>query len=1222
MFTTIFKYELRHWFRHVPIYIYAFIFLFMSIIIFSGMASENSARWDGLFMNSAFQVFKMANLFNVFIYFLLPGIIGLSIFRDFRNNRHALLYAFPFKKLEYLAAKFSSAFFVSAIIILMVGIGFTLGTMLPGVNPDAIGAFRLDAYLQLYGLFLLPNLLFVSICIFFTVAMSRNIFAGFVVVVLLVLMQAVIGVIEDGANLAQLTAIIDPLGLKAIAQEVKYWTIAEKNNQLLPLSGNVLWNRVFWMGLSLLLAVLTYRRFQFSQHSNSIAKPEGITKRIFNKQVQLDNRSVSPHLPIQIRKINFPKANFNFSFPEQLKATWRLSNFDFQHIVKSWLFVSLVLAGLIFICFMLGISNPRWDTKTYPVTWQMLFLPNMHFSGVINLMTFLYAGVLIHRARMNNSSQIIDSTAVPNWVLLTSKFLALVKMQVLLLALMMIGGMAVQAFQGYYKFELGHYLFELYGMHLIHFMMWAMLALFVQSLLNNPYLGFFLLIFAPIGFIALGPSAQNIGLDFLEHPIFRYNQQSGPIMGVPYSDMDGYGAFLPAYFTYKIYWFFAGVMLMISAYLFWRRGMVYSVAERFRLVKARTNTKLITASILLLIAFVSLGFSIYYETNIESTYYSDNTRHNLLRTAKKQFEPYEKLVQPMITDVHIDLNLFPEERRFEAKGQYWLENKSTQVIDTLMLVHAAGLNTTYQFDRKHQVLNKEDIVDVAHVDMIVLEKGLAIGDRLKMNFTNHNAIPTWLKTDTYVKKHGTLIRDDIFPRFGNWIPYLSDGHHHTAYDEENYTSEDIDTSKSVTSIDSDRINFSATVSTSKDQIAVASGNFERQWTQNDRNYFSFKSDQKIPHSFIFTSGDYAVAKDQWGEVALEIYYHKEHDYNIERMLDGMKAGLEYCSKNFSPYHYKELRIVEFSQVGGASAHSYPNTIPTGEGAGFIANVDDRENGGVDYVFGTAVHEVAHQWWGGQVIPADSPGSKMVVESMAEYVNFKVKQHYKGKKRFLNYVRHANDGYLKGRSRKMHKEHPLMYTRPSQNYIHYPKGGLALYVMSEYIGEDTLNTTLRKYVDKVAFQENNYTTSAELVKFIRAATPDSLQYLIEDWFETITFYDNELLDTEIKELDNGEYETKITFNVSKYRTDGDGNIRYSTNQRDSLSYENLYSLPLRDYIEIGVFDKKENALHSEKHKINQIHNQLIINTLHKPYKIQLDPNYLLIDRERENDFWEQ
>ncbi|MEL6945073.1 MAG: hypothetical protein AAFO82_20640, partial [Bacteroidota bacterium] len=445
-------------------------------------------------------------------------------------------------------------------------------------------------------------------------------------------------------------------------------------------------------------------------------------------------------------------------------------------------------------------------------------------------------------------------------------------MQILLLALMMLGGMAVQAFQGYFKFEIGHYLFELYGIHLIHFMIWAMLALFVQSLLNNPYLGFFLLIFAPIGFIALGPTAYDIGWEFLEHPIFRFNQQSGSITGIPYSDMDGYGAFLPAYFAYKTYWLAAGILLLIAAFLLWQRGLTYSFGERLSLFWQRFHWKLASLASILLIAFLSMGFGIYYESNIKRDYFSDNTRHNLLRAAKKDYRAYENLVQPRITDVQIKLDLFPNERRFEAKGEYLLQNKSTQAIDTLMIVHANGLHTTYQFDRAHRVLSQDKIVDVAHIDLVILEESLQIGDSLTMTFENYNEAPTLLHSDTYVKKHGTLIRDDIFPRFGNWIPYFSDGHHHTAYDEAHYDAESIDSSKSFVSIDSDRINFSATVSTNKNQIALASGNLQKQWTDQDRNYFYFKSERKIPHGFIFTSGEYAVAKDQWKDVALEIYY--------------------------------------------------------------------------------------------------------------------------------------------------------------------------------------------------------------------------------------------------------------------------------------------------------------------------------------------------------------
>jgi ABC-2 type transport system permease protein len=65
-----------------------------------------------------------------------------------------------------------------------------------------------------------------------------------------------------------------------------------------------------------------------------------------------------------------------------------------------------------------------FGTETYPVTWQMLLIPGGTFGLFINLVTFLFAGMLIHRGATARMSHLIDSTPVPNWVLLTSKFIA------------------------------------------------------------------------------------------------------------------------------------------------------------------------------------------------------------------------------------------------------------------------------------------------------------------------------------------------------------------------------------------------------------------------------------------------------------------------------------------------------------------------------------------------------------------------------------------------------------------------------------------------------------------------------------------------------------------------------------------------------------------------------------------------------------------------------
>ena len=367
------------------------------------------------------------------------------------------------------------------------------------------------------------------------------------------------------------------------------------------------------------------------------------------------------------------------------------------------------------------------------------------------------------------------------------------------------------------------------------------------------------------------------------------------------------------------------------------------------------------------------------------------------------------------------------------------------------------------------------------------------------------------------------------------------------------------------------------------------------------------------------SGEFEVVKDLWNGIDLEIYYHKKHPYNIERMMKGMKAGLKYCSENFSPYQFKQLRIVEFSQTGGATAHGFPGTIPFGEGAGFIADVDDSDLGGVDYAFGTAVHETAHEWWGHQVLPADVLGSKMIVESLAEYVNVKVKEKEKGIQKTRNYLKHNMKTYLELRGHSNNQESPLIYTRPNQGFVYYPKGAIVFNAISDYIGEQKLNDALKAYVEQVAFQEVTYTTSLELVDYIRRAVPDSLQYMIKDLFETVTLYDNKISNWEYTQLENGTYQVDINLLVSKYRDNGFGKLSFSDNGIDSLSCldpktdEQILSLPLNDYLEIGIFGEEQEVLHLQKYKLDNIINTKSIIVDKMPLKVGIDPYFKLIDR---------
>ena len=383
-------------------------------------------------------------------------------------------------------------------------------------------------------------------------------------------------------------------------------------------------------------------------------------------------------------------------------------------------------------------------------------------------------------------------------------------------------------------------------------------------------------------------------------------------------------------------------------------------------------------------------------------------------------------------------------------------------------------------------------------------------------------------------------------------------------------------------------------------------------------------DSKILNFYAFNSARYEVKKELWNGISLEIYYHKPHTYNLDRMMKGMKASLAYNAKNFSPYQHKQARIIEFPRTQGTFAQSFANTIPFSEGFGFIAAVDDENEDGVDYPFAVTVHEVAHQWWAHQVIGADVLGATMLSESLSEYVALKVLEHEHGKPKMRTFLKEALDGYLMQRTFESKREKPLMYN-DGQGYIRYQKGSLVFYALSDYIGEENLNSALKRYVEKVKFQEAPYTTSIEMVNYIREVTPDSLSYVINDMFETITLYQNRITDVTSTELENGKYQVDIEFEVSKYRNDEKGKKFYAEKAGDTLSYtpadkkKPILSVKLQDYIDIGIFTeeevdgkKKEVALYLQKHKITQINNKITIIVDKKPTEVGVDPYNKLID----------
>ena len=432
----------------------------------------------------------------------------------------------------------------------------------------------------------------------------------------------------------------------------------------------------------------------------------------------------------------------------------------------------------------------------------------------------------------------------------------------------------------------------------------------------------------------------------------------------------------------------------------------------------------------------------------------------------------------------------------------------------------------------------------------------------------------------------------------------------------------IATQNNAISNDSDWVSFETTISTAPNQLAIAPGYLLKEWEANGRKYYHYKMDAPILNFYSFVSGEYEVIRDKWQDVNLEIYHHKNHTYNLDRMMKGLKRGLDYYTTNFSPYQHRQVRVIEFPRHHGRFAQSFANTIPFSEGFGFTAKVDDSEEGGFDYPFAVTAHELAHQWWGHQVVGGDVQGATTIIESLSEYSALKVLEKEYGKNKMRKFLKNALDSYLQGRTFESKKENPLMYCE-DQGYIRYDKGSLVMYAMSDYLGDTVLNNALKNYIAKTAFQEAPYTTTLELVSEIDAVTPDSLKYLIKDMFETITLYSNRVIKTSSEKMEDGRYKVTLDYQVRKYRADDKGKRIYADTEgidfyQLNTKQDTIRSLPLQDYIDIGVFGEEDKELYLQKHKITNIFDSIELILDEEPKEVGIDPYNKLIDTQSEDN----
>ena len=1203
MFSDIFIFELRYRFSRPATYIYFALLTVVSLLL---IASGSTPASDKVFHNSPYVIANLQVLISLFGILIASAVMGVPIYRDLEHKTATFLFSYPISDKAYFMGRFWGSFVTLLFISLGSLLGIYLGSIIgPGTGwTDATryGPNSLINYFHPWFTLVLPNLWLAGTLFFALIIFTRSIKSIYSGGILLFIIYLLANFLTQDIENKTLVELLDPFGLNTFDLQTRYLTPFEQNSFLLAFQGNLLLNRLIWTGVGLLFFLAAFFRFDFQYFFN---------------QKQSKSKKAEPKTTFKDQVGRLIPTDFSSGY--QWSSMLTLTKLEISNITKDIYFRSILLGGVVFLILDFWIGQTLYSVPNMPSTAVLMEYKGYDYNLFVFIIIVFFTGETIHRNNSTGYSVINDTFPVRDSVVIASKFFGISFICLLLTTLPILLGLIIQTLKGYYNYQLPVYLIDSYLITLPDYLQMVMLVFAVHLVVNNKFAGHAASIGIWVVMVVLRSFADfNFNMFFFSYkPAYMW------------SDMNGLGHFAAPLFWFNLYWTAFGLFLVLFFSIFFSRGTENSLRSRLAVARKRLTAKSTMISYVFLLIALASGWYIFDNVVYKNNYITPKEAEKRQAEYEKQLKQYEYLPQPKFVSINLKADIFPYERDAYFDAKVTLVNKTDVAIDSIHLQSAelTSFFVLHQGDTlpyrlplvldppKFQVFKKTKPRETYKI--VALPKTMNPGDSLEVNMVT-TMINDGFPNSGFGREivyNGTFIGGGL-PSIGySSQSELTNDEKRKKYNlppkEDELPPHDDDYGRRTLlfASDADFIQFEATISTVPEQIAVSPGYLQREWVEGDRRYFHYIQDTPIQAFFNIVSAEYEVLNDQitldsGQNVNIEIYYHKGHEYNIDRGVAAYKDGLKYFSEMYSPFQFRQMRILEFPRYAGF-AQSFPNTVPFSESFGWIADFSNPND--FDYVYFVTAHELAHQWWGHQVVPNYTRGSNLISESLAEYSALILTERAYGKDNMKRFLKDELDRYLSGRSNEGKKEN--VFINCNRAYQWYYKGSLILYALRDYIGDEAMDTALKNFTNEFALRQvPPYPGSPDLLRHLEAYTPDSLRYYLDDTWKKITLYENKVEEVSSEKTDNGDY--LVTLKVKSQKVYAD-----SVGRETPAVYDG-------DYIDIGIFAKddkdengrtKTNALYLQKHKIKPGESTFTITVKDVPVKAGIDPLNKLIDR---------
>lgn len=1055
---NIFLFDIKYALRSIGHYMS--VILLLAAGVFCG-SSFNLSAGEGIYLNGSYIIGLMLGLMSLTIVFIATVLGSRLLFKERDNRFEPLLFSTTLTVRQYIGGRFISFATLTFCYFAWMSLGFAIGQH---YRTGAEMGTTAKAIYYLYPVLVFGFINTFLVCsVLLTIALSFNnrllmVLAGIFLYIIYMIALIYSGspfmanTMPQSEAARYISAVADPFGLSGYFGNSRYFSVSDRNNLLVPLSGYFLLNRVVVVIISICLVFCTAVYFSPAR----VRRFSGNQKKPFTGHSKALNPFTVFH-PISSR----------FNLRSMVNAIMSFIKIDLIYLFKN----VATTAALILLLFNLGmelyaeIEKGIRIPQLYPSSGLMAQTINQNLYMPAAFIILYFANDICWRSH-SSRFYLIENTAYYRFTRHLAHFISICVLIVIFTFFCIAEGILFQCVYQYFVFDYKAYA-GVFAFNTLPLILLGAAVVSINAVAANRYTALGITII-----MALALSTP-LASKFITMPALRFLLGFNGV----YSDFSGYDRYL--------YWFIGRWLLGC--------GVITMFLLGFRLFK-KPDHKIITGWGIGLIT----AFSLFLGGKLNEGYKSQTAGTQIAHAInyEKAYRKYQYRPQPTITDVHTQIDLYPANAAYAVAGTYTIRNLQKVPVSGILIQFNEELTMQYAVLNIHN----QRIALYQKNTEVSLPQPMLPGDSAKLEFRLHYK---WHPVNGH-QPFNAIVTNGSFMRISRYYPVI--GYQPSREVTDSFVRKTQGIGAATASLPPeapvthpmDFIRLDMTISTASDQTAIGTGSLVGHWETGDRSFYRYQSGQSIPFRFAIASARYAVQKSAYKNIPVYIYYHPGHGENVARLMDNARQTLDYCIKNFGQYPFPSLAFAEISSfTRGFNATAYPSVIFMAEQLAFHANLKAGQQ--QDVINELAGHEVAHFWWGNnQIAPDEREGSAMLTETLAMYTEMMLYKKLYGEKKMRQRLKMHQQIYESEKG--FTPEMPLYRVDGSSSHIAYSKGAIIMVQLSDLLGEDKLNAILHLFLQKYRYPYR--ATTIDFLHILYQHTPPKHHKTINAMFKGI------------------------------------------------------------------------------------------------------------------------